>query len=104
MGLMCTIKPLVQCFQTFTQLKILIINNLSFTKLHFMAIDNFLISNPNLKKLVLINVNMTNESLKLFSGTISCSTTLKSLNLSQNNLKDSGAIQLSEILLSNQTL
>ena len=56
-----------------------------------MAIDNFLISNPNLRKLVLINVNMTNESLKLLSGTLSCSTNLTSLNLSQNILKDSGA-------------
>jgi hypothetical protein len=35
-----------------------------------MAIDNFLISNPVLQKLALINVNMSNESLRIFSGTI----------------------------------
>ena len=45
MGLMCTIKPLIQCFQTFTKLKTLIINNINMSKLHFMAIDNFMISN-----------------------------------------------------------
>jgi uncharacterized protein with beta-barrel porin domain len=66
-----------------------------------MAMDNFLIANPNLKKLVLINVNMTNECLKQISGTISSSTTLVSLNLSQNSLKDSGALQLADVLLSN---
>ena len=82
LGLMCTIKPLVQCFQTFTRLKVLVINNLSFSKLHIMVVDNFLIANPNLRKLALINVNLTNETFKLLSGTILTSTTLTSLNLS----------------------
>lgn len=47
---------------------------------------------------------MTNEILKLMSGTLSCSTNIKSLNLSQNSLKDAGAQQIAEILLSNKYL
>ena len=68
------------------------VNNLSFSKLHFMAVDNFLIANPNLQKVTLINVNLTSESFRFLAGTIAMSTTLRSLDVSQNNLKDSGAV------------
>lgn len=92
LGLMCTIKPLVQCFQTFTKLKTLVITNISFSKLHFMAIDNFIVSNQCLQKLVLICMNITPEIFKLMSESISKSKSLKSLNLSHNSLKDAGAL------------
>ena len=62
------------------------------SKLHFMAIDNFMISNQCLQKLVLINVGLTNEMFEVFSDTISASVSLRSINLSQNQLKDSGAL------------
>jgi hypothetical protein len=66
-----------------------------------MTIDNYLIANPHLAKLVLIGVNLGNEELRHISGTLSSSVTLKSLDLSCNCLKDSGARQLAEVLLSN---
>ena len=81
---MATIKPLVQCFQTFTHLKVLVINNITLNQLHFMAIDNFVISNPHLRKLSLINVSMNNESFKLFSQSVTQSSSLRAINLSQN--------------------
>ena len=104
LGLMCTIKPLIQCFKTFTRLRTLVINNLNFSKLHFMAIDNFLICNPVIRKLSLINLNLSNENLKVFPGTIASNKTLRSLNLSANQLKDTGAQQIAEILRSNTSL
>ena len=70
LGLMATIKPLVQCFQTFTHLKVLIINNIQLSQLHYMVIDNFLISNPHLQKLSLINVSMNSECLQIFSNSV----------------------------------
>lgn len=104
LGLMATIKPLVQCFQTFTHLKILIINNITLNQLHFMAIDNFVLSNPHLRKLSLINVSMNNESFKLLSRSLAQSTSLRAVNLSQNQLKDSGALELSEVVRFNNSL
>lgn len=56
-----------------------------------MAIDNFLIANQHLTKLSLINVAMNNECLKIFLPSVRDSLTLRSLNISQNPLKDSGA-------------
>jgi hypothetical protein len=49
-----------------------------------MAIDTFLIQNPYLRKLKLINVGMTNEHFKVFSVTVAQSRTLISLDISQN--------------------
>jgi hypothetical protein len=51
-----TIKPLVKCFCTFTRLQDLKITNVNLSKLHFMAIDNYMIANPGLRKLTLMNV------------------------------------------------
>lgn len=48
LGLMTTIKPLVKCLCTFTRLKDLRISNVNLYKLHFLAIDNYLIANSNL--------------------------------------------------------
>lgn len=70
LGLMCTVKPLIEIFQTFTRLKVLTINNLNLGKLHFMALDNFILVNRYFRKLVLINVSMTSESLKLIYQSI----------------------------------
>ena len=43
LGYMVSIKPLVRCLVTFSQLRKLEISYIKLSKLHFMAIDNYLI-------------------------------------------------------------
>lgn len=85
---MITIKPLVRCFTTFTKLKSLNISSINLSKMHFMAIDNYIIQNSGLTKLTLMNVKMGSDELMLLSGTIRNSKKLVKLNLCSNNLRD----------------
>lgn len=88
LGLMSTIKPLIQCFGMFTKLKDLRITNVNLGKLHFMAIDNYLIANPNLLKLSLTNVHMGHDQFMILAGTIRNSKKLLKLNICSNYIKD----------------
>lgn len=97
LGLMSTVKPLIQVFQTFTRLKVLTINNLTLGKLHFMALDNFILVNGCFQKLALINVGMGSEGLKLIAPSLS-KARLRSLDLSQNKIGDQGARELASVL------
>jgi hypothetical protein len=59
LGVFRTIKPLIKCFVTFTRLLEFSISNVELTtKMHFQVIDNYLLSNQQLRKLTLSSVKM----------------------------------------------
>ena len=101
---MASIKPLVRCLVTFTHLVKLEISYVRLTRLHIMAVDNYLISNPRLRTLKLIGVKMGNDLLKLIAGTIEVSSNLHKLDVSQNTLKNGGCREISKILKRNTSL
>lgn len=67
-----------------------------------MAIDTFLVQNTGLTKLVLKNVSLTQDNLKLLAGTIETSQGLREVDLSWNNLKNGGAREVSKIICRNK--
>jgi Ran GTPase-activating protein (RanGAP) involved in mRNA processing and transport len=59
LGVMKTVRPLVQCLTRYSKLQELSLSNLELgSRLHFATIDNYLIYNPTLVKLTLSNVKM----------------------------------------------
>jgi len=105
LGVMKTIKPLIKCFSSFTRLKDFSLSTMELnSKLHFMTIDNYLISNPFLTKLTLSNVKMGFDQFMILAGTIRNSRKLRSLNLSHNELRNQGCIEVANVLLTNATL
>ena len=68
-----------------------------------MAIDNYLVSN-SLRTLKLIGVGMTIDHFVEISGTLETSRTLQRLDLSQNNLRNSGCREVAGILSRNKSL
>ena len=69
-----------------------------------MAVDTYLINNRKLRTLKLVGVKMGNDLLRLIAGTIEVSTNLRSLDLSQNSLKNGGCREMAKILKRNQSL
>ena len=55
-GYIRSVKPLVKCLYTFTNLIKLELSYIELNKLHYMAIDNYLVTNSNSKTLKLIGV------------------------------------------------
>lgn len=104
LGVMKTIKPLIKCLCIFTRLKELRVVNVELSKLHFQVIDNYLISNPHLQKLVLSNVKLGYDHFMLLAGTIRNSKRLRSLNLSSNLLRSQGCTEVANVLVSNTSL
>ena len=103
-GYLATIKPLVRCLITFSCLVKLEISYVKLSKLHVMAVDNYLIQNQSLKSLKLVGVKLTNDLLKVIAGTIEVSRTLNSLDLSRNNLRNGGCREMSKVLKRNSSL
>ena len=101
---MVSIKPLVRCLVTFSQLRKLEISYIKLSKLHFMAIDNYLIQNTQLKTLKLVGVQMGYDNLKHIAGSIEVNQNLRSLDLQQNNLKNSGCREIAKILTRNRSI
>ena len=101
---MVSIKPLIRCLVTFSNLRKLEISYIKLSKLHIMAVDNYLIQNGRLKTLKLIGVKMGYDNLKHIAGSIEVSQNLRSLDLSQNSLKNSGCREIAKILKRNTSL
>jgi hypothetical protein len=89
LGMLKTIKPLVRVFNIFTRLKEFTLTNIELTnKMYFQVIDNYLISNPYLKKLTLSNVKLGYDHFIILAGTIRNSRRLRYLDLSNNQLRN----------------
>jgi hypothetical protein len=73
-------------------------------KLHFMTIDNYLITNPHIKKISLVAVKMNVDSLREISGTLSDCRYLKKVDFSNNYLRESGCREVSQIIYSSRSL
>ena len=73
LGYMVSIKPLIRCLVTFSNLRKLEVSYIKLSKLHIMAIDNYLIQNSRLKTLKLIGVKMGYDNLKHIAGSIEVS-------------------------------
>lgn len=97
-GTMETIKPLVRCFVTFHNLRKLHISYIALSKLHFMAIDNYIVQNNRLKSLKLISVKMTHDHLRLIINALEVQPAVKTIDFSYNSLKNGGAIEISRLL------
>jgi Ran GTPase-activating protein (RanGAP) involved in mRNA processing and transport len=69
-----------------------------------MAIDNYLISNKRLKTLKLEGVKMTNDDFIELSETIEASKSLRTLDLSNNKLRNCGCREVASVLLQNKSL
>ena len=80
-GYLASIKPLVRCLITFSHLVKLELSYIKLSKLHIMAVDNYLIQNPRLHTLKLVGVKMTSDLLKLIAGTVEGSRNLRTLDL-----------------------
>lgn len=103
-GYLASIKPLIRCLLSFSHLVKLEISYVKLSKLHVMAVDNYLISNPRLRTLKLIGVKMGNDLLKLIAGTVEVSSNLRKLDLAQNTLKNGGCREIAKILKRNTSL
>mmetsp|Transcript_443 Transcript_443/g.497 ORF Transcript_443/g.497 Transcript_443/m.497 type:complete len:138 (-) Transcript_443:421-834(-) len=84
MGLMTTIKPLVQSLAMFNGLKVLKLMFIPLNKMHFMVLDNYMIQNPFLKALHLVSVKMGLDEFMLIQGTIINCKHLRKLNFNSN--------------------
>ena len=69
-----------------------------------MAIDTYLIKNQKLTDLVLKDVRMNQDLLKIIAGTVETSRSLKRFDLSQNMLKNGGAKEVGKIINRNTSL
>ena len=69
-----------------------------------MAIDTYLIKNQKLADLVLKDVRMNQDFLKIIAGTVETSRSLRRLDLSQNMLRNGGAKEVGKILTRNLSL
>lgn len=97
-GYIASVSPLVKCLYTFTCLSHLELSYLKLSKLHFMAIDNYMAGNVLLRSLKLIGVRMDVDSFKEISQTIKASTALRTLDISQNKLRNAGCREVASIL------
>jgi hypothetical protein len=71
--------------------------------MHLMAIDTYILSNPDLRKLKLICINMNHETLEVISRSI-VNSKIQSLALDQNQLRDNGAATVANIITQTKTL
>jgi len=103
-GYIKSVKPLVKCLYMFTGLVKLEISHIELSRLHFMAIDNYLVSASCLRTLKLVGVGMNTDHLLELSSTLEATRTLHRLNLSQNNLRNAGCKEMVNIIRHNKSL
>jgi len=103
LGIMKTIQPLVRAFNTFPRLVDLSITNIAMTRLHYMTLDNYLISNPRLRKLALVGVGLTSDYFFYISDSLS-QCPLRKLNLNSNTLRNNGANEVARVLQDSKTI
>lgn len=103
-GYITSVKPLVRCLYTFANLQKLELSYIVLNRLHYMAIDNYLITTPTLRSLKLIGVKMTHDDFLELSSSLEMVTNLQTLDISHNKLLNSGCRELANILLRNKSL